>query len=176
MTVTDFADSFAGRDGAIRPLNPSNSLAALEEAASKIGKRVFAAYAGNDTDLDAALGALSREQVGALLVAADAYFDTRRKRITTLAAPYRIPALFHFREYVVDGGLISYGPRSTDAYRQVGVYAGRLLRGTSPSDLPVVQANKFEFVLNLNTAKALELRQQSSGTTDMLSWAPHACP
>ena len=96
-------------------LNPSNSYAArnlldLEEAASKIGKRIFAAFAGNDTDLDTALGALSREQIGALLVTADGYFDTRRQRIIALATQYRIPTLFHFRENVVGGGLISYGP------------------------------------------------------------------
>ena len=143
-------------------LNPNNALVGrrlqeLQEAASKIGKRIFAAYAGNDTDLDAALSALSREQVGALLVMADAYFDTRRQRITALAAQYRIPTLFHFREYVVDGGLLSYGPSATDAHRQVGIYAGRILMGASPSDLPVVQANKFELIVNLKTAKALGL-------------------
>jgi putative ABC transport system substrate-binding protein len=129
----------------------------LEEAASTIGKRIFAAYAGNDTDLDVALRALSREQVGALLVTGDAYFDARRRRLMALAAQYRIPTLFHFREYVVDGGLISYGPSATDAYRQ-----GRRIRrshsqGASPRDLPVVQASKFELIVNLKTAKALGL-------------------
>jgi len=143
-------------------LNPNNALVArrlqeLQEAASKIGKHIFAAYAGNDTDLDAALGALSREQVGALLVMADAYFDTRRQRLAALAAQYRIPTFFHFREYVVDGGLISYGPSATEAHRQVGIYAGRILRGASPSDLPIMQANKFELIINLKTAKALGL-------------------
>ena len=103
-------------------LNPSDAVFArsqlqqLEEAARSIGKRIFPAYAGNDADLDAALAALSREQVGALLVSASAYFDTRRQRIIALVAPYRIPAIFHFREYVVDGGLMSYGPSATDAY------------------------------------------------------------
>ena len=143
-------------------LNPSNAYAArnlqeLEQAASKIGKRIFAVYAGNDTDLDVALAALSREQIGALLVTADGYFDTRRRRIISLAAQYRIPTLFHFREYVVDGGLISYGPSSTDAHRHVGIYVGRILRGASPSDLPIVQANKFELTVNLKTAKTLGL-------------------
>jgi putative ABC transport system substrate-binding protein len=143
-------------------LNPSSAdatrqLQELEEAASKIGKRIFAAFAGNDPEVDAALGALSREQVGALLVAANAYFDTRRRRLIALAAQYRIPALYHFREYVVDGGLISYGPSAIEAYRQIGIYVGRILRGASPSDLPVVQPTKFEFVVNLKTAKALGL-------------------
>src|SRR5262245_4227671 len=129
----------------------------LEEAARRIGKRLFTAYAGNDADLDAALGALSREQVGALLVSASAYFDTRRQRIIELAAQYRIPAIFHFREYVVDGGLMSYGPSATDAYRQIGIYAGRILKGASPGELPVMRATKFEFVVNLKTAKELGL-------------------
>src|SRR5262245_26527550 len=144
-------------------LNPSDAafarrrLQELEEAARRIGKRIFTAYAGNDADLDAALGALSREQVGALLVSASAYFDTRRQRIIESAAQYRIPAIFHFREYVVDGGLMSYGPSATDAYRQVGIYVGRILKGASPGDLPVVGATKFEFVVNLKTAKDLGL-------------------
>src|SRR5262245_2272732 len=140
-----------------RPAYTARRLQELEEAASKIGKRIIAAYATNDTDLDAALAGLNREQVGALLVVADAFFDTRRRRIIELAAQYRIPTLFHFREYVVDGGLISYGPSATDAHRQVGIYGGRVLGGASPSDLPIVQANKFELVLNLKTAKTLEL-------------------
>jgi len=142
-------------------LNPrayaARNLQELEVAASKIGKRIFAAFGGNDTDLDTALGALSREQIGALLVTADGYFDTRRQRIIALATQYRIPTLFHFREYVVGGGLISYGPSQSAAHRHVGIYVGRILRGASPSDLPIVQANKFELIVNLNTAKALGL-------------------
>jgi len=129
----------------------------LEEAARRIGKRIFTAYAGNDADLETALGVFSREQVGALLVSDSAYFDTRRQRIIALAAQYRIPTLFHFREYVVDGGLISYGPSSAAAHRHVGIYVGRILRGASPSDLPIVQANKFELIVNLKAAKALGL-------------------
>jgi len=147
-----------GVNGAL--LNPNNSgrqSRDLDEAASKIGKRFFAVFAGNDRDLDAALGAFGRERVGALLVTADPYFDTRRQRIIALAAQYRIPAIFHFREYAVDGGLMSYGPSATDAYRQVGIYVGRILRGASPSDLPIVQANKFELIVNLKTARALGL-------------------
>jgi len=144
-------------------LNPSDvafarrQLKELEEAARRISKRLFTAYAGNDADLDAALGVLNREQVGALLVSARAYFDTRRQRIIALVAQYRIPAIFQFREYVVDGGLMSYGSSATDAYRQVGTYAGRILKGASPGDLPVVQATKFEFVVNLKAAKELGL-------------------
>ena len=143
-------------------INPNSLFAArylqeLEEAARRIGKRIFAVYAGNDTDLDVALATLSREQIGALLVIADAYFDTRRQRLVALAAQYRIPTLFHFREYVVDGGLISYGPSATEAHRQVGIYTGRILKGASPSDLPVLQANKFELIVNFKTAKALGL-------------------
>src|SRR5262249_16309103 len=99
-----------------------------------------------------------------------AYFDTRRQRIIALAAQYRIPTIFQFREYAVDGGLMSYGPSATDAYRQVGIYAGRILRGASPSELPIVPANKFELIVN--TAQALgltippSLLAQADGVTE----------
>jgi putative tryptophan/tyrosine transport system substrate-binding protein len=141
-------------------LNPNFPPAAgqlndLEEAARKIGQRVVVARASNDSELDAALAALLRERVGALLVAADPYFDTRRDRIIAFAAQNRLPAMYQFREYAVAGGLISYGPSITDAYRQGGIYAARILNGAKPADLPVVQPTKFEFVINLKTAKAL---------------------
>ena len=127
----------------------------LEEAARKIGQQVVVARASNDSELNAAFAALLGERVGALLVAADPYFDTRRDRIIAFAAQNRLPAMYQFREYAVAGGLISYGPSITDAYRQGGIYAARILNGAKPADLPVVQPTKFEFVINLKTAKAL---------------------
>jgi putative ABC transport system substrate-binding protein len=98
---------------------------------------------------------LLRERVGALLVAADAYFDTQRDRIVAFAARQRLPAIYHFREYAVAGGVLSYGVSITDGYRQLGVYAAKILSGAKPADLPVQQVTKFELIINLKTAKAL---------------------
>jgi putative ABC transport system substrate-binding protein len=90
-----------------------------------------------------------------LLVTANTYFDTRRDRIISFAAHHRLPAMYHLREYAIDGGLISYGPRIIDSYQQAGVYAGRILRGAKPADLPVLQPTRYELVINLKTADTL---------------------
>jgi putative tryptophan/tyrosine transport system substrate-binding protein len=132
-------------------------LAALEKAAKAIAIRLDVFKAGNDTDLNAALQSLLDHRVSALLVTGAPYFDTRRGRIIEFAAEHKLPAIYHFREYAVDGGLISYGPRITESYRQAGVYVGRILNGAKPSDLPVLQPTNFDFVINLKTAKALGL-------------------
>ena len=134
----------------------------IEEATRKTGQRLFVARAGNDTELDAAFRSLIEQRVGAMLVAATAYFDTTRERIIALAAGSKIPAMYHLREYAVAGGLISYGPRITDAYHQAGVYVGRILRGAKPADLPVLQASRFELVINMKTANALGLAVPNS--------------
>lgn len=143
-------------------LNPNFPPAArqlqdLEEAARTIGQRLFVSKASNDGELSAAFTSLVQQQVGALLVAADPYFDTRREQIIAFAKQSRLPAIYQFREYAVAGGLISYGPSITDMYRQAGIYTGRILKGEKPADLPVVQPTKFDFVINLKTAKALGL-------------------
>jgi putative ABC transport system substrate-binding protein len=148
-------------------LNPEVPQAARQlqeiEAASKtIGQRLVFAEAGNDTDLAAALGALIQQRVTAMLVTANAYFDTRRDRIIAFAAQHRLPAMYHLREYAIDGGLMSYGPRITDSYQQAGIYVGRILRGASPADLPVLQPTRFELVINLKTAGALGLAVPNS--------------
>jgi len=127
----------------------------LELAAPKLGRQLLVARASSDSELEAAFSTLSGARVGALLVASDPYFDTRRSRIIAFAAQNRLPAIYQFREYALEGGLISYGPSITDAYRQVGIYVARILKGEKPGDLPILQPTKFDFVINLKTAKAL---------------------
>ena len=129
----------------------------LEKAATDLSRQLFIAKASNDTELDAAFAALLREQVGALVVASDPYFDTRRDRIIAFAGQNRLPAIYQFRVYALEGGLISYGPSITDAYRQVGRYVARILKGEKPADLPILQPTQFDFVVNLKTAKTLGL-------------------
>ena len=129
----------------------------LELAAPKLGRQLFVAKASDDTELDAAFAALLSQRVGALVVASDPYFDTRRRHIIAFAAQNRLPAIYQFREYAVEGGLVSYGPSITDAYQQVGRYVARILKGEKPADLPVLQPTKFDFVINLKTAKTLGL-------------------
>ena len=143
-------------------LNPNYPTAAsqlhdLEQAVRSIDKRLFVAKASDDAELNAAFASLLQQRVGALLVTSDPYFDSRRERIIAFAAQNRLPAMYTWREYAVAGGLASYGPSVTEAYRNSGIYAGRILKGAKPADLPVVQATKFDFVINLKTAKALGL-------------------
>jgi putative tryptophan/tyrosine transport system substrate-binding protein len=143
-------------------LNPNyaeaaRQLPALEQAAQTIGRRLFVAKASNDEELNAAFALLVQQGIGALLVASDPYFDTRRDRIIAFAAQNRLPAMYQFREYAFAGGLVSYAPSITDGYRQAGNYTGRVLKGEKPADLPVLQPTKFDFVINLKTAKALGL-------------------
>jgi putative ABC transport system substrate-binding protein len=145
--------------GLVNPNSPpaAGQLRDIEEAARKTGRRLFIAKASNDTELNAAFAALLSERIGGLLVASDPFFDTRRGRIIAFAAQNRLPAIYQFREYAVEGGLISYGPSITEAYRQAGIYAGRVLNGVKPADLPVQGPTKFDFVINLKTARAIGL-------------------
>jgi len=144
-------------------LNPkfapaSRQLQQVEEAARNLDQRILVANASTDDELETAFAALTSERVGALLVTADPYFDTRREQIVGFAARHRLPAIYQFREYAVAGGLLSYGVSVTDAYRQYGVYTARILKGAKPADLPVLQPTKFETVINLKTAKALAVK------------------
>jgi ABC-type uncharacterized transport system substrate-binding protein len=144
-------------------VNPSNVESAertvkdVKAAAPEIGLQVQVLNASNGDEIDAAFAALVNERADALLIAPDAFFNSRRVQIAILAARHLVPAIYTVRDYPEVGGLISYGTNVTDAIRQQGVYAGRILKGIKPANLPVVQSTKFELVINLKTAKAFGL-------------------
>jgi putative ABC transport system substrate-binding protein len=127
----------------------------VQQAARDLGLGLVVLNGGSDEDLEAASTSLAQQRVTALMVGADPFFDTRRDRLIALVAEHRLPAIYQFRDYALGGGLMSYGASITDLYRQVGVYVGRILKGEKPADLPVLLPTKFEFVINLKTARAL---------------------
>jgi putative ABC transport system substrate-binding protein len=129
----------------------------LAEAARTIDRPIVLLNASTDAELDAAFASLERQRVVAMLVASDPFFDTRRDQIIAFTAQQKLPAIYQFREYAVSGGLMSYGVSLSEAYREIGIYAARILKGAKPADLPVMQSVKFELVINLKTAKALGL-------------------
>ena len=133
------------------------TLRAIEAASRKTGQRIEVFQASNEPELDAALTAIVARHPSALLVTADPFFDTQRARILPFVAQSRLPAIYQFREYPFEGGLMSYGPSITDNYRQFGIYVGRILKGEKPADLPIVRAIKFELIINLKTANELGL-------------------
>jgi len=129
----------------------------VQAAALPIGKQIEVLEAPTGRDIDTAFARLAQKPIDALLVGPTALFDNRRVQLATLAAYQRVPAIYPRREFAEVGGLMSYGTSITDAYRQAGVYTGRILKGEKPADLPVMQSVKFEFVINLNTARAFGL-------------------
>jgi putative ABC transport system substrate-binding protein len=129
----------------------------VREAARTLGLQINALHASTDDQINAAFRTMVQQQTAALILAADPFFDTRRSQLVVLAAYNSLPAIYQFREYAAAGGLMSYGIDAIDAYRQIGIYAARILKGTRPVDLPVMQPTKFELVINLKTAKALGL-------------------
>jgi putative ABC transport system substrate-binding protein len=143
-------------------LNPSFPAAArqtkdMQEAARAIGVQLHIFNAGTDLEIETAFETIAQQRIPGLVVAADTLFVTHRDRLAALATRYAVPAIYSLREFAVLGGLMSYGIDLLDLYRYVGVYAGRILKGTKPADLPVVQPTKFQLVINLKTARAFGL-------------------
>jgi putative tryptophan/tyrosine transport system substrate-binding protein len=143
----------------VNPTNPSadDAIADVQNAARAIARQVFLLRATSERDIKTAFEVAVRQQTGGLLVAHDPYFLSRREQFVLLAARNAIPAIYEFSEFVIAGGLMSYGSRITDNYRLAGNYAGRILKGAKPADLPIQQPTTFELVINLKTAKTLGL-------------------
>ena len=130
----------------------------LEEAAGLVRRQIHVVYASVESEFEGAFASLARQSVGGLLIASDPFFASHRDQLVALAARYKLPTMYHQREFAEAGGLVSYAPDFAEGYRQGGVYAGRILKGAKPADLPVMQSSKFEFVINLKTAKALGVK------------------
>jgi putative ABC transport system substrate-binding protein len=137
--------------------NADNQSKELKEAARTLGLQLHVLNAGSEREIETAFATLTQIRAGALAVASDPFLFARRQQLIALAARHAVPAIYEWREFAEAGGLVSYGTSLTEAYHQAGSYAGRILKGEKPSDLPVVQTTKFEFVINLTAAKVLGL-------------------
>ena len=143
-------------------VNPESMRADVEienviVAARDTGRPLFVLRASSISEIDAAFASLAEQQLRALIISGDPFFMTRRAQLVGLAASHKMPVVYPFREFVDDGGLMSYGPSLTSAYRRAGVYAGRILKGAKPGELPIELPSRFEFLINLKTAKTLNL-------------------
>ena len=130
----------------------------LRAAAQSLDLQVHEFRCSTDAEIDLAFKTVVQQRIGAIMITAGPFFDTRREKLVTLAAHYAVPTMYHSREFAAAGGLISYGIDARVIYRQIGVYAGAILKGNRPAELPVLLPTKFELVINLKTAKALGLR------------------
>jgi putative tryptophan/tyrosine transport system substrate-binding protein len=146
------------------PSDPDESSqpADAQDAARQLNLKLVVINASAEREIDAAFATFAQQQVGAVVIASDPFFITRREQIVSLAARQRMPGIYPLREYVAAGGLMSYGNSLKEAFRHAGLYVGRILRGAKPSDLPVERLTKFEFIINLTTAKALGLTVPAS--------------
>jgi putative ABC transport system substrate-binding protein len=143
----------------LNPRNPQTEgvVKSAQEAARTTGMQLHILNADTDSEIDAAFVALNQSRAGGLIVGPDPFFNTRRERLVSLASRGGIPTIYQYREFTIEGGLISYGPNIAAVYRLVGNYAGRILKGEKPADLPVQRPATFELVINLRAAKALDL-------------------
>jgi len=143
----------------VNPANPAADLQLreLQKTARVIKRQIDIVRAGTALDIERAFAIAAQQGAGALLVVQDPFYNSQREQLVALAARYKLPVMYPLREFAEIGGLVSYGHNLVDGYRQMGVYAGRILKGAKPADLPVVQPTTFEFVINLRTAKALGL-------------------
>jgi putative ABC transport system substrate-binding protein len=143
----------------IHPNNPASESQRrdVQEAADRLGVQLLVLRANAESEFDAAFAGAVKQKAGALLIAASPFFNTKRQHLVLLATRNGLPAIYEWRDFAEAGGLMSYGTRLADAYHQAGVYVGSILKGAKPADLPVVQVTKFEFVINLSSAKALGL-------------------
>jgi putative ABC transport system substrate-binding protein len=143
----------------INPTNPNAEADTKDAAAAAnaLGHRLVVVPASTEKEIDTAFANLVQQRVGAVLIFPDTLFNDQRDQLVALATRHRLPAIYNSRQFAAAGGLMSYGTDQNDAYRQVGIYTGRILKGEKPGDLPVMQSTKFEFVINLKTAKALGL-------------------
>jgi len=172
--VTFFANNLGSkRLGILRELVPAASviavlfdpnfpeaveeLRAVEEASSKIGQKIVSVQAANEQEFDAAFKSIVQDGAGALVVFGSPFFTSKAEALVALSVSHLVPTIYDIREYVTAGGLISYSASFTDAYRQAGVYAGKIVKGAKPSELPVLQPTTFELAINLKTAKSLGL-------------------
>jgi putative tryptophan/tyrosine transport system substrate-binding protein len=148
----------------MNPNNPNGNIemGAAQMAAASLGRQIVVFNASTESELDAAFARIGQQRIGALLGASDPFLFNRRDQIVSLAARHGIPAIYYLRDFAHAGGLMAYGNSLTDMYRLVGVYVGRILKGEKPTDLPVVESTKFEFVINLQTAKALGIEVPNS--------------
>jgi putative ABC transport system substrate-binding protein len=159
----DLLDQLMPKDAIIAYLRNPNTrgepeLGEVEHTAHSLGRQILTLSAGSERELEPSLASLAQHRPVALLVSGDSLFTGLRTRLVVLTARQAVPTMHYLREFTATGGLMSYGASITDAYRQAGIYAGEILKGAKPADLPVVLPTKYEFVINLKTAKALGLQ------------------